>query len=155
MVNIQRILVPVDFSKCSRGALVYAAHFGNRLGATAIDVLHVWRPPHFIDVNTMIQSEDGKAQTLAEFARSKVGGQMKDFLTEVEAGGEFEVHGRLESGDPDATILRVAAEGYHLVIMGTHGDAARSGLGSIAQRVVHQAPCPVLTIREGVKPDGG
>jgi nucleotide-binding universal stress UspA family protein len=150
MVKIDNILVPVDFSACSRAALDYAIHFGNKLDATQVDVLHVWKPPRFIEPDHKFHDQDGKEQSLAEFAKSAAGAKMKEFLATIESGGSYEVHGRLESGVPYQTILEVAQTGaYDLVIMGTHGEAAAQKLGSIATKVVRNATCPVLTIRSG------
>jgi nucleotide-binding universal stress UspA family protein len=148
MISIKKMLVPVDFSDCSRAALDYAIYFGNRLESASIDVLHVWRPPVFVDLDTKVQGPEGREQTLAEFAGSRAGQAMKEFLAEIEAGGAFEVHGRLESGEPFHTVLEVATEEeYDLIIMGTHGESKSFKLGSIAQKVVRNATIPVLTIR--------
>jgi nucleotide-binding universal stress UspA family protein len=156
MINIDKILVPVDFSDCSKVALEYAIHFGQRLEATTIDVLHVWRLSRFVDPESKVLSQEGKEQTLADFAGSAAGRTMQDFLTEVEEAGTFEVRGRLESGIPPQTILQVsAAESYDLIIMGTHGETTDDKLGSITQKVVRNAACPVLTIRgPGARAEG-
>lgn len=154
MIAINKILVPVDFSDCSRVALDYAVYLANKLGASDIHVLHVLQLPAFSD-EAKIQVEGEREQTLAEFGRSKAGGAMKEFLAEIEQGAEGEqagyaVHGRLESGQPAQTVVElVDAEGYDLVIMGTHGEAEAAKLGSIATKVVRNASCPVLTIRGG------
>lgn len=148
VIQIRKVLVPVDFSDCCRVALDYAIHFGNHLGVTTIDVLHVWKPPRFIDPETKLQVAGGKDETLGEFVKSKAGQAMKDFLEQVESGGKFEVHGRLESGDPHLTIVEVSdAETYDMIIMGTQGETRTTRLGSTAQKVVRDASCPVLTIR--------
>ena len=118
MVKIDNILVPVDFSACSKAALEYAVHFGNNLDAKQVDVLHVWKPPRFIAPDQKVHGADGKEQSLVEFAKSAAGVKMKEFLAEIESGGRYEVHGRLESGVPYQTILEVAKTGaYDLVIM--------------------------------------
>jgi nucleotide-binding universal stress UspA family protein len=56
----------------------------------------------------------------------------------------------LESGEPAHVIAKVAAEGkYDLIVMGTHGRTGLSHMmvGSVAEKVVRLAPCPVLTYR--------
>jgi nucleotide-binding universal stress UspA family protein len=79
---------------------------------------------------------------------SKAGQSMKEFLSQIEQGGSFVVHGRLESGEPQQAILELAEhEKYDLIIMGTQGETKSAKLGSIAQKIVRNAPCPVLTIR--------
>jgi len=148
MVRVNKILVPVDFSDCSRVALRHAVFFANQLGASAVDVLHVWKPPSFLDPGIMLHTPEGREQTLAEFVKSKAGQSMKDFLAEVESGGSYAVLGRLETGEPREAILEVAThEGYDLIVMGTRGETVNTKLGSIAQKIVRNAPCPVLTIR--------
>jgi universal stress protein A len=139
MRTLSHVLVPVDFSACSREALDYAAFLASRHGAV-IDVLHVW------------DSAERGWDRLVVFERTQAGKQMKDLLAHLEDDNVgLEVRGRLESGDPCATILRVAAENdYDLIIMGTHGehtDLTSLILESVAESVVRLAPCPVVTIR--------
>jgi hypothetical protein len=60
------------------------------------------------------------------------------------------VEHRLEEGEPSKEILRVAAEvGCDLIVMGTHGRTGleRLVLGSVAERVLAKARCPVLTLK--------
>ena len=76
--------------------------------------------------------------------------EMKRFVEEVLGPDPVGLRTVVESGHPYATILQWASEGaYDLIVMGTHG---RSGLphvllGSIAEKIVRHAPCPVLTVR--------
>ena len=74
---------------------------------------------------------------------------MEALLGERRQTGGPALRGRLVAGDPTDAILDAAREGYDLVVMSTHG---RSGLervliGSVAEKVVRQAVCPVLTVR--------
>ena len=57
---IRRILVPVDFSTCSRAALEYAAVIARRFGS-GVDVLHVWEPPRYVgpDMTVTIPGRTG------------------------------------------------------------------------------------------------
>jgi universal stress protein A len=148
MIEIRKVLVPVDFSECSKAALDYAIYFGKALKISTVDVLHVWKPPSFIDADTKLQTANGPVRTLIDFARSEAGKAMQDFLSYVAQEGGYEVRGRLELGEPYQKILEVAgSEQYDLIIMGTHGEEARARLGSIAEKVVRHARCPVVTIR--------
>jgi len=148
MPKIGRILVPVDFSECSRAALDYATLLAERMGST-IDVLHVWEPPRFVGPEFLIRDPGEKGHPLLEAERVQVESEMAEFLSL--AGQQGKVGVRIESGKPFQTITRIAgAEDYDLIVMGTHG---RSGLphlliGSVAERVVRTADCPVVTIRE-------
>ncbi len=61
---------------------------------------------------------------------------------------------RTESGDPIRTIVEVAGRGrFDLIVLGTHGRVGRlrALVGSVAEGVVRNSPCPVMTVRE---PDG-
>ncbi len=139
---LARILVPTDFSPPSDAALAYAAGLGATFGAR-LDLLHVATvrvlPPHMADA--------GEAAAEA----------LRDLSTRLSAGDRLRgVTGRVtESPDPAAEIARLAAASpSDLIVMGTHG---RSGLahlvvGSVAEKVVSTAPCPVLTVH---RPPGG
>jgi nucleotide-binding universal stress UspA family protein len=136
----KRILVPVDFSPRSHAAVEYALVLARHFAAE-VHLLYAVREPVALGVEEPV--------VLSDFARSAGGREMKRYLGEVEASG-LAVRGRLETGETADAIVRVAAEEkFDLIIMGTHG---RTGLshwvhGSVAERVVRVAGCPVLTIR--------
>jgi len=148
MPSIQRILVPVDFSDCARAALDYARFVADRFGAT-IDVLHVVEPPAAV-VPAMATLEGGVSLPISPVDRTHAARELEQWITDARRGTETRVRPRLDSGDAHSTILRLAAEEpFDLIIMGTHG---RTGLGhlllgSVAEKVVRRAPCPVLTVR--------
>jgi nucleotide-binding universal stress UspA family protein len=150
MRDIHRILVPVDFSECSRAALEAAALLAQRLGAS-IDVLHVWETPHYVGPEFLIREPGETGHPLQEAALTQAETEMDEFLSQFRQREEFRV--RLESGKPYETIIKLAGDGhFDAIVMGTHG---RSGLrhlvlGSVAEKVVRTAPCPVMTIREPV-----
>lgn len=143
-----KILVPVDFSEPSRAALEYAGLIGARFGAE-VDVLHVWR---------RADNARSKEELLAEFMRSEAGHKMMEWLASFELRSDVEAHGRLASGVrgdvPDAIVGTVESGAYDLIVMGTHGRQGLSHLlhGSVAEKVMSRATCPVVTIRA---PDDG
>jgi nucleotide-binding universal stress UspA family protein len=146
--TLSRVLVPVDFSSCSRAALEYASFLASRLSAT-VDVLHVWEPPHYVRPDVLLHPHGEAQQTLQQFARSNAGREMEWFLGNVESHG-VKVKGRLEFGNPYHVILEISSSGaYDLIVMGTHGRTGLSHLllGSIAEKIVRRASCPVITIR--------
>jgi len=149
MFRVARILVPVDFSACSRAAMEFAAYFAGRFGAS-VDVLHVWEPPRYVIPEVTVEVPGEPKKTLLEFARSEAGKEMESFLEELQRSGTVKVRGRLESGDPTEVILELTdTDEYDLVVMGTHGRTGLSHLflGSVAEKVVRRSRKPVLTIR--------
>ena len=146
MTQIRRILVPVDFSATSDIALRYAIDMAARLSAT-IHLIHV------IEAQGYTAPSDGYRSQRAS-RQWQVTKELQRQLTEtttrcVEGGVEAIAH--IVSGKPAAVVVEQAFErGIDLIVMGTHG---RSGvahllLGSVAERVVRSAPCPVLTVRD-------
>lgn len=144
-LTIQRILVPVDFSDFSRAAVDAAIDLGRRFGAT-VDLLHVWEPPP-LRPDLMVWAEaDG--ETLWELARRNAGEQMRELCATLPAGSIR--HTEIVPGNPAEVIVeRARAEGYDLIVVGTHGRTGVSHLlvGSVAEKVVRLAACPVLTVR--------
>lgn len=148
---IRRILVPVDFSPCSRSALEYAAMLATRFGAS-IDVLHVWEPPAYVPIDTALATiGTGPPQTLVQIAHAEATEDLQALISRLGKPEGGEVGGRIASGDPVDVIVKTASSvPYDLIVMGTHG---RSGvrhllMGSVAERVLRRAPCPVLTFRD-------
>ncbi len=139
MTDIRRILVPVDFSTCSKDALEHAIALSERYYGASIDVLHVWESPR------------PSSSTSVEAARVEAMKAMEKVLAEHEAKGVITIHRVHEGGEPVPAILEFARRGnYDLIVMGTHG---RTGMahdyhGSVAEKVDRRAPAPVLTIRE-------
>ena len=147
MDPVQHILVPVDFSACSRRALDCALLLAERFGAK-VDILHVrelnvawaWAPLDVVAFDAshgLLADEVGASHSLWQW------------VEEATKRSRSRVHGRLERGDPLHTILEVAArEPYDLIVMGTHGRTGMSLplLGGITRKVMHKARCPVLTV---------
>jgi universal stress protein A len=148
MREIRRILVPVDFSECSRAALEGAVLLAERFGGS-IDVLHVWNTPHYVGPEFLIREPGETGHPLAKEALTEAERRMREFLSGIRPGGKFQV--RFEQGKPFETIIKLAGdEHFDAIVMGTHG---RSGLqhlvlGSVAEKVVRSASCPVMTIRQ-------
>jgi nucleotide-binding universal stress UspA family protein len=142
MIKFRRILCPVDFGANSVTALKIAAELARERGA-ALYVLHVVAIPSGPEVSLDFSKLEGAARTrLERLVREKVG-----------AGANWEAHVR--SGAPAFEVLRAAERwGADLIVMATHGRKGLKHLvlGSVAESVVREAPCPVLTIRPGAAP---
>lgn len=146
MISIRRILVAVDFSPDARAALEHAILLGARLDAP-ITALHVWSWGN--DSRSGNGAVEGFASApLEELARIDAERELVALLALVQPDG-VRIARRLEEGEPGPTILRVAREGYDLVVLGARGrsDERRALVGSTAERVVRHADCAVLTVR--------
>jgi nucleotide-binding universal stress UspA family protein len=149
MHRIRQILAPVDFSASSRAALQQALHYAERFDAK-VEVLHVWEVPHTVrpDLLVWIEGSDGKPVT--EIVSEDASRQMDELLAELSPEQHARLHAKLVDGDPVDTIVEMSKSGtYDLIAMGTHGRRGLSHLviGSVAEKVVRQAACPVLTVR--------
>ncbi len=152
MTGIRRILVPVDFSECSHRALDYAVFVAERFDAT-VEVLHVWEAPQYAGMEVVVQMPGDVHQSLAQFVQDQARAELRKMMAPLEARGDVRVNEHLETGEPcDVIVRRVTELGCDLVVVGTHGRRGISHLlmGSVAERVVRRAPCPVLTVRQSV-----
>ena len=131
------IVVPVDFDANSRTALDLARQLATAGDAT----LHLM---HVIAV-LLIPGEAGSAIVARE---DDVKAALEKIATEQLSGVRHQVHVR--TGDTARAIIETAGDmRADLIVMPTHGRRGlpRFFLGSVAERVVREAPCPVLTVR--------
>lgn len=150
MVSLQRILVPVDLSPASRRALAEAALFAAAFEAT-IDILYVWSAPALVAPESVITGVGVNEQPLLEWIHKSANEQLAHFEAEIRGQGLPIANALCEPGDPAAVIVdRARAGKYDLLVLSTHGRTGLSHLlmGSVAERVVRTAPCPVLTVRQ-------
>jgi nucleotide-binding universal stress UspA family protein len=149
MASLERILVPTDFSPGSHAALGYALFLGARMGAT-LEVLHVYDAVEAMGPDAKVVVEGKAPQPLQQLLRDRAAGLMDRFVKGVPGIGELPVRTRVEAGKSAEAILRIAdKERFDLIVMGTHGRTGLSRLmvGSVAERVIRDAPCPVMTVR--------
>jgi len=153
MNPISHILVPFDFDDASRAALAYAKDLATTMKAS-IDLLHVVPNPYVSDpVETATRYrrvDPAFFETLLDEARERL-----DTVLEVDELKRYRAQQAVRLGDPRILIPEYArAEPIDLIAMATH---SRSGvahffLGSVAERVIRTAPCPVLVVRDGARP---
>jgi nucleotide-binding universal stress UspA family protein len=147
MREVRKILVPTDFSEPSAKALAYGKELA-RLFKSSLHLLHVLEGP-FVDSFPVA----GYVASLPEFSgalEKRTKRELLELLTDVERQ-ELRAAFATRTGQPAAEIGRYAEEeAVDLIVMGTHGRGmmAHLLLGSVAERVVRTAPCPVLTVRE-------
>lgn len=156
MINLKRILVPTDFSEYSANALRYAAAFADKFAAEVI-LLHVFQDlavsgPEAIAVGPPIVAP---IEQFLDSARKSLERLIQDAHLE-----HLNIHAEVRPGTPFDEIVAMAQEkDVDLIVMGTHGRGwlAHVLLGSVTEKVVRKAPCPVLTVRhpehEFVQPD--
>jgi nucleotide-binding universal stress UspA family protein len=140
--TIKRILVPHDFGETAEHALAYALAFAEKFGAS-IMVLHAYECPSF-------GFPDAMAGTY-EFASvlERTGRTALDVIEAQVRRPDLEIQTMLRRGTPWVEIASVAKDlQADLIVMGTHGlrGLPRALLGSVAEKVVRTAPCPVLTV---------
>ena len=144
--HVEYILAPVDFSTPSRRSLFYARALAEVYEAR-VDLLHVMSSDEAEadnEAGVIYEGPPGKANLKARLAAMARGARLK--------AGVHVIAGRLP-----ASILDFAErEGVDLMVVGTHG---RKGLnrvlvGSVAEQIIRQAPCPVLTVKY-VDPSSG
>jgi universal stress protein A len=140
----KKILFPIDFSDGSRAALATAVNVAMEANAELV-IVNVFAPPIYFVVEPI----------------SMPAGYVADIVTAAEEGlaawklealrqGITKVSTELLRGDATQQIVVYAKEnGFDLIVIGTHG---RSGikhmlLGSVTEKVVRHAPCPVLVVR--------
>jgi nucleotide-binding universal stress UspA family protein len=143
MIEIQRILCPVDFSKFSRRALDYAVTLA-RWYKAKLTVLHVYEVVPLAPVAPEMipgfalgpEYRDSLMRELERFAEPSGADAvpLEVVLAEGHAGHEI--------------VTRAGADGSGLIVLGTHGRTGveRFFLGSVTERVLHRARCPVLAV---------
>lgn len=148
MIALERILVPTDFSEFSREALKYGCELANRFGAT-LHLLHVVQDfqPYVPEAGMMLVDPHEYLAALKKDAEAALKQLPGADWTEVDQ--ERIVRSVLE-GVPFVQIVRyVRDHDIDLIVIGSHGRTGLSHalMGSVAERVVRKAPCPVLTVR--------
>ena len=139
--QLKRILVPVDFSKCSLKALQYAIPFARQFGAE-LTLLHVISPA------VVLQTSELAPQGISEATAAA-----KEGLEELRktVGPEIASRSLVRNGSPHIAIIDAAKElDIDLIILSTHGSTGLRHvlLGSTVEKVVRRAGCPVLIVRE-------
>jgi nucleotide-binding universal stress UspA family protein len=147
MIQLQKILYPTDFSDLSLYALQYARNFAEAFSAE-LHVLHVVDEAYqnWVTMGPNTIPVGPTAQEMVDLARE----QMNSFVGEHLSGVGFAVVWKVLLGRPYPTILDYAAQQHmDMIVIATHGRGALTHmlLGSVTEKVVRKAPCPVLTVR--------
>ncbi|MFZ5493184.1 MAG: universal stress protein [Pseudomonadota bacterium] len=140
-LNVHKVLVPLDFSDPSQQAIQYARRFAEPSRAQLL-LLYVIEPVAYpAELGVVINLD-------ADLAERALGELEK--LRQQHLGDYPSARCVVRSGVADAEIVNTAREEHaDLIVIGTHGFSGIKHLllGSTAERVVRDAPCPVLTVR--------
>ena len=145
MIALKRILVPTDFSDASEAALNYGRALAEAFGAS-LHVLHVMEDP-------FLYASASESYVVPLELHEQIEKSARERLNSVLSATDREkLHAEvvLKRGSPFVEIVRYAREqDVDLIVIGTHGRGpiAHMLMGSVAEKVVRKAPCPVLTVR--------
>jgi nucleotide-binding universal stress UspA family protein len=157
MITLKSILVATDFSEPADAALTYGRALARNFNAT-LHLLHVVG-----DLSRIAYGADGYVTALPDIQREVEDAarkQLDDLLVDNDERPLVTRRVIITSNAPALVVVEYAGrEHIDLIVTGTHGRGAVGHLlmGSVAERVVRTAPCPVLTVRhpehEFVVPD--
>jgi nucleotide-binding universal stress UspA family protein len=157
MIALKRIVVATDFGEAAEAALNYGREFARTFGAR-LDVVHVCE-----SVITRGIGIDGFAFNYADLQRDLEAAARRQLDARLDNEDRTMLNAKpvlLISNSPALALVQYATDSAaDLILMGTHGRGvvAHLFMGSVAERVVRLAPCPVLTVRhpehEFVLPD--
>jgi nucleotide-binding universal stress UspA family protein len=118
-----------------------------------VTLLHVYDPlPFAVSAEYEQYSPEQRTRLVTELEQGLAAAKQR-----AHTAGAMDVHTQLLEGNPPVAIAEFAASGhFDLIVMGTHGrrGVQHALLGSVAERVVRLAPCPVLTVRPPEVPAG-
>ncbi|MBI4264364.1 MAG: universal stress protein [Acidobacteria bacterium] len=141
-----RMLVPTDFSGPSDAALEYARGLAAKLGASLF-VLHVIDDELAMGAFELLTAHPAASRTaMLKDAQERLAHRIT-----AEDRSRLRARTEVVFGPSARMIVDYAADnGFDLIVMGTHGRSGVAHLlmGSVAERVIRTAPCPVVTVRE-------
>jgi len=144
MISIKNILCPIDYSVYSEKALKYAIEFAEKYNAK-LYLMHVLD----IRIYDITDPELYNVNVIDKETINKLRERLHKCISE-DTRKNIEVETLVIEGVPFAEIIKKAREyKVDLIVLGTHRRTGLSHaiMGSVAEKVVRKAPCPVLTIR--------
>ena len=145
MRKIQKILFPIDFAEQFETFLPWVSTFVDKFGATLYVVFVAQDLSEFSAFYVPHASIQGFQEEALEAAQKKMAAAAQESFKKFP-----KLETRVAVGSPANKILEIAAkEKIDLIIMGTHGRKGleRTIFGSVADKIVQAAPCPVVTLR--------
>ena len=149
MVKIEKILVPIDFSDSSEKAIRYGIEIGRDRNAS-VSFLHVVNQ-RIIDAIQELNIRGYKGDFVSAVRKlvKEKENVLKQFVPAELLDG-IQVEFIVRKGEVSEQIIKAAKElKIDLIIVGSRGHSALASIliGSVAQNIVHHAPCPVLIVR--------
>jgi len=147
LIQLKRILIPTDFSEHSEHAATYAVELARRFQAEEVHCVHVSDIPADL-LATSGYYMTGPSEQFIEQVRTESKKNLDEFARKNLQG--VAVRTAFLEGRPFVEIIRYArGNSIELIVIATHG---RTGIkhalfGSVAEKVIRKAPCPVLVVR--------
>ena len=144
MASFKTIVIAVDFSEHARKALGLGSDLAKQHGA-AVHLVHAFELPMPVLTPYEVALPDNFIGDARNAGRRELDALERGL---VDAG--IDVTSHLRDGPPDMAIDEVAKEvGADLIVIGTRGNTGLKHivLGSVAERTLRHAPCPVLTVK--------
>jgi nucleotide-binding universal stress UspA family protein len=145
VIEIKKVLLPIDFSKASTVLLPYAIEFAEKYGARLFIIFVAEDPFTYSGTPGTDLLPDQYFEDMVPRAERK----MATFVADNISKASLDVEGIVLTGHPAEEIINYAnQEKMDLLIIGSHGFRGfeRFVFGSVAEQVIKMAPCPVLTI---------
>ena len=149
MEKISKILAPTDFSELSQAGVRYALELAKVVGAEvtvyhAVSQGELMQYYNKLPVRSFMHPEDTYQKAMSRF--------MKTHFADLTA--DVKVHQQVEMGAAEENVVKLAEEqGMDLIVISTHGRTGLSHMlvGSVTEKVVRLARCPVLSIPSHTK----
>lgn len=141
VLNVKKVLVPIDFSEPCEKAFKYALGFARQFGSEIL-LIHVIEPVRGTDFSTVAKGDNTELVVAEE--------RMQALADAAPREGNLYISSAIRSGVATHEIVEAAKQrDVDLIIMATHGLEGwhHFGMGSTADRVARAAPCPVLVVR--------
>lgn len=145
MYNVNRIILPTDLSSFSLTAFDYAKDIAERNDSTIYFLYVLDKNPPLV----LLQSSNGKKKVTQEEYEAKIKKDFESVLRQLQDSTNAIVKGEIRRGNDSEEIIGFASEvKADLIILSTHSRTGflRSILGSVADKVIQNAKCPILVI---------
>lgn len=143
-MNLTDLIVPVDFSECSKAALARASTLAARFGAR-VHLLHAVPP-----ISYPAPVEFGVPDSLVDDMEERASSKLEEWVGELEKSDISATQNVSRRRAVDAICELAGRYRSQMIVMGTHGHSGlkHAFLGSVAERTLRLAPCPVVTVKE-------